>query len=316
MQTKQLAGGITRAPLALTCGDPAGVGPEVIASALRNDVEHGKECVLIGPANWAAPLAAELGISFKEVGPRDFQAAIGQPSQKGARIALEALELAAQGCREGLFRGVVSGPVSKHWLQQIGFAQPGQTEFFAEKWGGIPTMGFVGRQLRVVLATWHIPLRDVSRTLTADCLESAVRRAFSLARSLGATIPRIAVCGLNPHAGEGGILGDEERRVMDPALDQLRTEMPGLSRCIPGDTAFFRQLRGEFDVVVAAYHDQALAAVKTLEFDTAVNVTLGLPFVRTSPDHGTAFDIAGKGLANHGSFAAALTVARRLTANL
>ena len=177
-------------------------------------------------------------------------------------------------------------------------------------------MGFVGNKLRAVLATWHIPLRDVAKALTAECLESAVRRAFSLARSLGAEVPRIAVCGLNPHAGEGGMLGDEEREVMDPVLNQLRGEMPGLSRCIPGDTAFFRQLQGEFDVVVAAYHDQGLAAVKTLEFDSAVNVTLGLPFVRTSPDHGTAFDIAGKGLANYGSFAAALKVARQLTANL
>ena len=316
MQTKHSADGAVSAPLALTCGDPAGVGPEVIAAALRKDVEGGKDCVLLGPTSWAAPLAAELGISFRETGPSDFQAVVGRPSREGAQVALKALKLAAQGCREGFFRGVISGPVSKQWLQQIGFAHPGQTEFFAAEWGGVPTMGFVGNKLHAVLATWHIPLRDVAKALTAECLESAVRRAFSLARSLGAKVPRIAVCGLNPHAGEGGMLGDEEREVMDPVLDKLRGEISGLSRCIPGDTAFFRQLQGEFDVVVAAYHDQGLAAVKTLEFDSAVNVTLGLPFVRTSPDHGTAFDIAGKGLANCGSFAAALKVARQLTANL
>lgn len=300
-------------PLAITCGDPAGIGPEVIAAALRNDSERGRDCILIGPAGWAALLAAELGIAFEAVGSSGFQIVPGQPSLDGAEVALAALQTAAQGCVDGRFRGVVSGPVSKHWLQQVGFKHPGQTEFFAEAWGGEPTMGFVGNELRVVLATWHIPLREVADALTAECLELAVRRAHALAISFGVEAPRIGVCGLNPHAGEGGILGVEERDVLDPALDRLRVEMPGLSKCLPGDTVFFRQRRGEFDVVVSAYHDQGLAAVKTLEFDAAVNVTLGLPHVRTSPDHGTAFDIAGKGLADSCSFAAALSVARQLT---
>jgi 4-hydroxythreonine-4-phosphate dehydrogenase len=207
----------------------------------------------------------------------------------------------------------VTGPVSKHWLQQAGYAFPGQTEFFADVWSGDPTMAFVGKELRVVLATWHIPLRDVSTALDAACLEKAVRRAYTLARQFGADEPRIGVCGVNPHAGEGGILGREELEVLDPELDRLRSEMPGLSRCLPGDTVFHRQRLGDFDVVVSAYHDQALAAVKTLEFDAAVNLTYGLPYIRTSPDHGTAFDIAGQGEANPSSFAAALSVARELT---
>jgi 4-hydroxythreonine-4-phosphate dehydrogenase len=223
------------------------------------------------------------------------------------------LQAAAFGCVNGRFRGVVTGPVSKHWLQQVGFTQPGQTEFFAEAWGGEPSMGFVGNELRVVLATWHIPLREVADALTAECLELAVRRAYALAKSFGVEAPRIGVCGLNPHAGEVGIIGQEERDILDPALDRLRVEIPGLSACLPGDTVFFRQRRGDFDAVVAAYHDQGLAAVKTLEFDKAVNVTLGLPHVRTSPDHGTAFDLAGQGLADCGSFSAALSVARQLT---
>lgn len=300
-------------PLAITCGDPAGVGPEVIAGALRADLERGRDCVLIGAADWAEPLAAELGIAYEVVGAAEFSAELGQPSLEGARVALAALEAAAQGCVDGRFRAVVSGPVSKHWLQQVGFTHPGQTEFFAEAWGGEPTMGFVGNELRVVLATWHIPLREVADALTAECLELAVRRADALAQSFGVELPRIGVCGLNPHAGEGGILGVEERDVLDPALDRLRAEMPGVSKCLPGDTVFFRQRQGDFDVVVSAYHDQGLAAVKTLEFDAAVNVTLGLPYVRTSPDHGTAFDIAGRGVADCGSFAAALSVARQLT---
>lgn len=300
-------------PLAITCGDPAGIGPEVIAAALRAEAAPGKDCILIGPVSWAAPLAAEFGIAFEAVGPTNFEIVPGHPSLEGAEVALAALQSAAQGCVDGRFRGVVSGPVSKHWLQQVGFRHPGQTEFFAEVWGGEPTMGFVGNELRVVLATWHIPLREVADALTAECLELAVRRAHALAVSFGVEAPRIGVCGLNPHAGEGGILGVEEREVLDPALDRLRQDMPGLSKCLPGDTVFFRQRRGEFDVVVSAYHDQGLAAVKTLEFDAAVNVTLGLPYVRTSPDHGTAFDIAGQGLADSGSFAAALSVARQLT---
>lgn len=302
-----------RAPLAITCGDPAGVGPEVIEQALHNDVSQGRDCVLLGPSTWAKPLADTLGIAYEAVGAEGFQIEHGVPSEVSASVALAALNLAAQGCAEGRFRGVVSGPVSKHWLQQIGFKHPGQTEFFAEAWGGQPTMGFVGNELRVLLATWHIPLRDVADALTADCLTLAVERADTLAKSFGVTEPRIGVCGLNPHAGEGGILGIEERDVLDPALDRLRGRMPGLSKCLPGDTVFFRQRKGEFDVVVSAYHDQGLAAVKTLEFDSAVNVTLGLPHVRTSPDHGTGFDIAGKGVADSGSFAAALKVARQLT---
>ncbi len=301
-------------PLAITCGDPAGVGPEVIAAALRNDALRGKGCVLVGPVNWARPLAEELQIPYASVGEEAFEAEPGQPSLEGAVVALDALKTAARGCIEGRFGGVVSGPVNKYWLQQIGFTHPGQTEFFAKMWNGEPTMGFVGKQLRAVLVTRHIPLRDVPDALTAESLEIAISRAYTLAQSFGVDEPRIGVCGLNPHAGEGGVLGHEEREIMDPAMDRLREKMPGLSKCLPGDTVFFRQLKGEFDVVVAAYHDQALAAVKTLEFDTAVNVTLGLPFVRTSPDHGTAFDIAGKGLADCGSFAAAISVARQLTA--
>ncbi len=304
----------SKLPLAITCGDPAGIGPEVIEQALRADGLKGSDCVLVGPRSWTVPLAAALDIGFEPVGSEDFILEAGEPSVAGASVALEAMHRAAFGCREKRYRGVVTGPVSKHWLQLAGFRFPGQTEFFADAWGGDPTMAFVGQALRVVLATWHIPLREVPDALDAACLEKAVRRAYSLARQLGALEPRIGVCGLNPHAGEGGILGREELEVLDPVLDRLRKSMPGLSKCLPGDTVFHRQRQGDFDVVVSAYHDQGLAAVKTLEFDAAVNLTLGLPYVRTSPDHGTAFDLAGQGKAKPSSFAAALAVARELTA--
>ncbi|MDA9317193.1 4-hydroxythreonine-4-phosphate dehydrogenase PdxA [Puniceicoccaceae bacterium] len=300
-------------PLAITCGDPAGVGPEVIEAALRANSLYGLDCVLIGPEQWTSSLHNELGLKYATVGDPKYRMQLGAPSLNGAGISLEAMQLAAAGCRDGLYRGVVTGPVSKYWLRRIGFDFPGQTEFFADVWGGDPTMAFVGRELRVVLASWHIPLREVSSALDAAALEKAVRRAFELARQLGADEPRVGVCGINPHAGEGGIMGSEEFEVLDPTLDRLRGEMPGLSKCLPGDTVFHRQRAGDFDVVVAAYHDQGLAAVKTLEFDSAVNLTLGLPFIRTSPDHGTAYDIAGQGKADASSFVAALKLARELT---
>lgn len=299
--------------MAITCGDPAGVGPEIIEGILSLEPDLLREIVVIGPAHWTESLHEQLGVQIRSVGPGDIQIKAGQPSVEGAALALEAMEIAALGCQEGRFRAVVTGPISKYWLKQVGFDFPGQTEFFAQVWGGDPTMAFLGERLRVVLATWHLPLADVPRALTAACLERAVIRAHELGRRLGLTEPRIGVCGLNPHAGEAGILGLEEMEVLDPTLNRLRRRMPGLSACLPGDTVFFRHLRGEFDLVVAAYHDQGLAPLKALEFDRAVNLTLGLPYLRTSPDHGTAFELAGRGLADGGSFRAAIQRLRELT---
>lgn len=301
-------------PIAITCGDPAGVGPEIIEQILAAEPSLFEGTEVIGPSDWLERLGRIAPVRTLAVGPSDFRTEPGQPSAAGAGVALSAMEASAQGCLEGRYAGVVTGPVSKSWLKQVGYRWPGQTEFFAEAWGGEPTMAFVGEALRVVLATWHIPLAAVPATLDGPCLETAVRRAVLLARYFGIESPRIGVCGLNPHAGEGGILGREEVEVLDPVLDRLRGAYPGLSRCLPGDTVFYRQRKGDFDVVVAAYHDQALAAVKTLEFDRAVNVTIGLPFLRTSPDHGTAFELAGKGKADAASFAAAIRVLREMMA--
>jgi len=298
--------------LAFTCGDPAGVGPEIIEAWLAAHAAEAGGVAVIGPARWLATLPD--GIERIAVGSAEFAAKAGEPSEAGARVALAAMEEAAAGCRDGRFSGVVTGPVSKEELARVGYQFPGQTEFFAARWGGEPVMAFCGGRLRVVLLTWHIPLRDVPAQLTQANLERTVRAADALVRADGITQPRIAVCGLNPHAGEGGLLGDEEITTIDPILDALRSEFPGLSRALPGDTVFGRQLRGEFDAVIALYHDQGLAPLKVIDFDEAVNVTLGLPFVRTSPDHGTAFGIAGKGVASATSFANAVTVARRLMA--
>lgn len=299
--------------LAITCGDPAGVGPEIVAMWLAAHPTEARDVVVLGPPLWLAtlPLADEQRLP---VGLEEFVAIPGRPTGEGALVAWAAMQRAADGCRTGEFAGVVTGPVSKEWLARIGYPHPGQTEFFAAQWGGEPTMAFCGGRLRVVLLTWHIPLRTVPDHLTEANFARAVRAADELARAEGVATPRIGVCGLNPHAGEGGILGDEEQRVIDPILAKLRPAVPGLGRCEPGDTLFARQLRGEFDVIIALYHDQGLAPLKAVDFDEAVNVTLGLTHVRTSPDHGTAFGIAGKGVASPLSFTNAVAVARRLLA--
>jgi 4-hydroxythreonine-4-phosphate dehydrogenase len=298
------------AKLAFTCGDPAGIGPEIIAQWLAAHPGEAADVAVIGPAAWLAALPA-AGAKIA-VGLEEFAAQPGQPDGEGALVAWAAMERAAAGCQSGEFSGVVTGPVSKAGLAKIGYGFPGQTEFFAAKWGGDPVMAFCGGKLRVVLATWHVPLHEVGRLLGPHLLHRTVAAAATLARAEGIAAPRIGVCGLNPHAGEDGLLGYEEKDFLNPALDHLRAEFPGLSICQPGDTLFARALRGEFDVVVALYHDQGLAPLKAVDFDEAVNVTLGLPFVRTSPDHGTAYGIAGQGKASPRSFANAVTVARRL----
>ncbi len=297
--------------LAFTCGDPAGVGPEIIAAWLAAHPVEARDVAVIGPARWLASLPEGAG-RLIAVGAADFEAVAGRPEADGARVALAAMEAAAEGCRRGDWAGVVTGPVSKAELARVGYAYPGQTEFFAARWGGEPVMAFCGGRLRVVLATWHIPLSEVPQTLGPQLLRRTVAAADELARAEGVVEPRIGVCGLNPHAGEGGLIGEEERDFINPSLEKLRAGFHGVSLCQPGDTLFGRALRGEFDVVVALYHDQGLAPLKVIDFDEAVNVTLGLPFVRTSPDHGTAFGIAGKGVASGTSFANAVTVARRL----
>lgn len=298
-----------KSPLALTCGDPSGVGPEIIARWLASHPEWRDKVTPVGPRRWLD----SLGIPGLAVGDPGFEAIPGSPDAHGQRVALAAMTAAADGCREGRFRAVVTGPVSKSGLHSIGYRHPGQTEFFAERWGGEPVMAFAGERLRVVLATWHIPFARVPEALDRPTLTRAVNAADRLARALGAESPRIGVCGLNPHAGEDGLLGDDERDRLDPWLDELRGAHPGLSRCQPGDTVFHRRLRGEFDVIVALYHDQGLAPVKVLEFDSAVNITLGLPHLRTSPDHGTAYGIAGKGVADFGSWDHAVRLADRLS---
>ena len=302
--------------IALSCGDPSGVGPEVIESSLAKHPDWAESLCLIGPSAWLDPLCEAYSVEGLSVGSSTFVPTPGTPSERGAEIALEAMTEAANGCRNDQFSAVVTGPVSKYWLKKVGFSHPGQTEFFADVWGGIPTMAFVGKRLKVALTTWHIPLAQVPHALTKSCLELTVTRAAWLAQACGSPQPRIGVCGLNPHAGEQGIMGREEVDIIDPLLEALRQKYKGLSRCEPADTIFYKMLQGSFDIVVALYHDQGLAPLKTLEFDQAVNLSLGLPWLRTSPDHGTGFDIAGKGKAQSSSMEQAILLAQQLGPNM
>jgi 4-hydroxythreonine-4-phosphate dehydrogenase len=289
------------------------VGPEVIEKWLEGCVREDAEFSLIGPKSWLSDLKSVLPFSRIGVGAEGFRMSPGCPSKEGARIGLLAMEEAAQGCLVGRFDAVVTAPVSKSALKEVGFSFPGQSEFFADRWKGEPSMAFTGGRLRVVLATWHIPIREVPERLDSSLIERAVRRADWLCRAEGVTDPRIGVCGLNPHAGEQGLLGKEEMEWIDPCLEKLREEYVGVSLCQPADTLFARALEGEFDVIVALYHDQGLAPLKAIDFHEAVNVTLGLPFIRTSPDHGTAYGIAGKGTARQTSFKNAVNLAVQLT---
>ena len=303
----------SKLPLAITSGDPAGVGPEVILEWAKNYAGDRKDFVFFGSEMWVEELR-KLGFTGRGLGFADYKAVPGEPNREGSLIARDALMKAAIACTQGKCSGAVTGPVSKELLKDTGFDHPGQTEYFAAQWGGAPGMCFVGEKLKIVLATWHVALHDVFEALSPVSLIRAVSHADHLARAYGSSEPRIGVCGLNPHAGEAGLLGLEEQEWIDPLLDDLRVKYPGVSKALPADSLFWRAVQGEFDAVVALYHDQGLIPIKTLEFEQAVNVTLGLPFIRTSPDHGTGFSIAGKGVAHSSSFAHAVEVARRLVA--
>jgi 4-hydroxythreonine-4-phosphate dehydrogenase len=296
-------------PIAVTCGDPAGVGPELLASWLKAHPDSASSVVPIGPADWIEQVGQGIA-----VGPKDFVTRPGKPDEAGQLIAIEAMEMAARGATGGRFSAVVTGPVNKKGLAGVGYSFPGQTEFFASRWSGEPVMAFAGGKMTVGLVTWHIPLSEVPRAVTAADIRRTVLALISLRVKLGDRRPRIAVCGLNPHAGEAGLLGKEDDAIIRPAIEALRTEGHDVSGPLPGDTIFHRHLLGEFDAVAAIYHDQGLAPLKAVDFSTSANLSLGLKHVRTSPDHGTAYAIAGMGKADRGSFDAAMRLARLLSA--
>jgi 4-hydroxythreonine-4-phosphate dehydrogenase len=294
--------------MAVTSGDPAGVGPELLASWLKDNPGLAGSVVPVGPADWIEQLGQGIA-----VGPKNFVTRPGKPDEAGQLIAIEAMEVAARGTTGGRFSAVVTGPVNKKGLADVGYVFPGQTEFFASRWSGEPVMAFAGGKMTVGLVTWHVPLSEVPRAITGADIRRTVLALISLRVKLGDRRPRIAVCGLNPHAGEGGLLGKEDDAIIKPAVEALRTEGHEVVGPLPGDTVFHRHLQGEFDAVAAIYHDQGLAPLKAVDFATSANLSLGLKHVRTSPDHGTAYEIAGQGKADRGSFDSAMRLARLLS---
>jgi 4-hydroxythreonine-4-phosphate dehydrogenase len=325
------------APLAISLGDPAGIGPEVILGAwarLRAEGRAPPAFVVGGPEllrRTAEALAIDCPIvPIAEPAEAIFASAVGlpvlagldgpltpgRPSPDGARLALASLQWGVKFALSGVAVGLVTAPVSKGALATIGWDYPGQTEFLAEACGRPyrdAVMMLAGPSLRTVPLTVHVPLAEVPQLISAQLIVHKARVvAAGLRRDFGILEPRLAIASLNPHAGEGGKFGDEETRIIAPAIDALQAEGIAAFGPVPGDALFTPRARATYDAALCMYHDQALIPLKALEFDEGVNVTLGLPIIRTSPDHGTAFDIAGQGEADPGAMAAAIVMAAQM----
>ncbi|MET3925861.1 4-hydroxythreonine-4-phosphate dehydrogenase PdxA [Devosia sp. 2618] len=327
-------------PLAISMGEPAGVGPDIALSlyARRAELALPAFCIF-GHVEFLKLRAERLGLKLDivKVAPEEAAAAFGEalpvvdvaglvPDQPGeisavsGGVVIRSIEAAVRATLTGGCRALVTAPIHKGALYNVGFRHPGHTEFLAELCanGGtvpLPVMMLAHGGLRAVPVTIHVPIRDVPDLLTKELIVNTIRVvAHDLRNRFGIANPRIGVAGLNPHAGEGGAIGREELEIVGPAVAQLQFEGIGVEGPLPADTLFYPSHWARYDAVVAMYHDQALIPIKTVAFEDAVNVTLGLPIVRTSPDHGTAFDLAGTGRASPASFLAAIRMADAMTA--
>ncbi|MCY1706369.1 4-hydroxythreonine-4-phosphate dehydrogenase PdxA [Pannonibacter sp. SL95] len=329
-----------RLALAVTCGEPAGIGPDVTLTAWtrRDELELPTFYVRADPAFLRSRAGRlSLDVPIEEVTPETAALVFGQalpvvptgpaiadhpgdPTPATGAAVIASIDACVEDVRTGRASAVVTNPIAKKVLYDAGFRHPGHTEYLGElatrfaPGPFLPVMLLAGPKLMVVPVTIHVPLAEVPRLLTADLLASTARIVHhDLVTRFGLERPRIAVCGLNPHAGEGGSMGTEDRDLIAPVLEVLKSEGLNVSGPWPADTLFHDAARATYDVVLGMYHDQVLIPVKTIGFDDTVNATLGLPFVRTSPDHGTAFAIAGTGAARCDSFAAAVRMAGALT---
>jgi 4-hydroxythreonine-4-phosphate dehydrogenase len=327
-------------PLALTIGEPAGIGPDIAIEAWRRRADLGvPPFYLLGDRGFIGERAKQLGveISLAKVDPQDAAdaftdalpivsighvptAAPGRPDESSARVAIAAIRQAVDDTKAGRAAAVVTNPIAKSVLYRAGFNHPGHTEFLAELAASngktpLPVMMLWSPILAVVPVTIHVSLRDAIAQLSSELIVKTARIlvADMIAR-FGIARPRLAIAGLNPHAGEDGSLGSEDQTIVAPAVATLRSEGIDARGPLSADTMFHAAARKKYDCAVCMYHDQALIPIKTLAFDDGVNVTLGLPFIRTSPDHGTAFNIAGTGQANPSSLIAALKLAARMAA--
>ena len=326
-------------PLALTCGDPSGIGPEISAAAwLRRKELQLPPFFLLGEPSLVAARAHTLGyeIPIVECAPQDaaahFETTLpvvplknqlidepGTPQAANAAGIVEAIDRAVSLTLEGAAAAIVTNPIAKKPLYEAGFAYPGHTEYLgylAERTTGRqarPVMMIAGPGLRTVPVTIHVPLAEIPGLLSQTAIAETGRVVHSaLKRDFGITAPRLAVSGLNPHAGEGGALGAEDSEIIAPAIEELRSEGIDVRGPLPADTMFHEEARRTYDAALCMYHDQALIPIKTINFHDAVNVTLGLPIVRTSPDHGTALDIAGKNIARPDSLIASIKLAAEM----
>lgn len=323
-------------PIIVTLGDSGGLGPELACRHFHEAPPTGSVLLIGQEAALLAHLARRGGAPFWErlKNPEDaagrgpgaylfepdglagLEVSVGRETPQGGLAAGASLEAACSLLQKGFGRALVTGPLSKAALNKAGFAFPGHTEFLAERSGlarDEVCMHLCGPRLRVSLVTTHPALREVPKLVTFERVLRCLRLTAGFARALGVGEKPVAVCGLNPHAGEGGLIGDEEITTIIPAVEAARAEGRNVAGPFPADTVFYRAARGEFAAVLAMYHDQGLGPLKLLHFHECVNVTLGLPFVRTSVGHGTGFDLAGKDAADPGSFRAALDLAERLS---
>ncbi|MFN4112692.1 MAG: 4-hydroxythreonine-4-phosphate dehydrogenase PdxA [Sphingomonadaceae bacterium] len=325
---------LVQSPLVLSLGDPAGIGPELIVQAWtmrheaglppfavaggRSVLEAAAGGVPVVPVTGMEQVSAAFAHGLPVLGEAGIGWHPGKPDRDGAWLAWNSLKWATALTREGEAAALVTAPVSKAALASVGFGFPGQTEFLAHACGigeKAAVMMLSGPSVRTIPLTIHCALAEVAGLLTEELIVSRGRvAAAALARDFGIDRPRLAVAGLNPHAGEGGAFGTEEAKVIAPAVARLRAEGIDASGPHAADALFAPHKRGSFEVALCMYHDQALIPVKALDFDSGVNVTLGLPIIRTSPDHGTAFDIAGKGVARPGALIAAIRMAGDMAA--
>lgn len=328
------------APLAVTMGEPAGIGPDLLLALYAQRVERNlPPFVVFGHVEFLRARAARLGldIALEPVAADDANAGFaralpvvslpgrvedrpGEPDEQAASVVIGAIAKAVQATKAGHCRAVVTAPIHKGALYHAGFKHPGHTEYLAELCAvdgrvPLPVMMLAHEDLRTVPLTIHVPIKDVPGLINRSLIVETLRvMAHDLRRRYHIAAPRIAVAGLNPHAGEGGAIGREDVEIIAPAIADAVAEGIDAVGPLPGDTLFYPPHWRQYDAVLAMYHDQALIPIKTVAFDAGVNVTLGLPIVRTSPDHGTAFGLAGTGKASPSSFAAAIAMADQMTA--
>ncbi len=319
--------------LAVSMGDPAGIGPEILLATLADVWDHpaikikifGSRQVLMECASKLYPklqVAKDeirggfLECEIVDIGDDSLHWSPGKPTPEGSQSAWMAIDLALKSVLSGECAALVTGPINKAQMLQIGFPDPGHTDYLAHKThSDTPVMMYDSPSLKVALVTTHIPFKSVSKILSVDSIVRVGRLTAEYLGKVNVPNPRIAVAGINPHGGSGDDFGDEERLIIVPAIEKLKDMGLNVSGPIPPDTVFYLARTGKFDAVISHYHDQGSIAVKTIDFQNTVNVTLGLPIIRTSVDHGTAFNIAGKGIALHSNLKAAISLASLLARN-